>query len=183
MLIAHDLSENRAHFSRSALVRLRPNSVNSGGHCTRRPQSDTVLMSDDNAIAAYGNSWYAATKIDAPVRPPLSSRPRRRCLRHRRRARGTDGRARSGEERLVGRAAGSRPPRRAVHRAAIPASCCRASAPTRTNWWRGSASSAPRIFGRCRRPASIMCGRHRCRRRRLRHRSAERLAACLQARQ
>jgi gamma-glutamylputrescine oxidase len=29
-------------------------------------------MSDDNETAAYGNSWYAATKIDAPVRPPLS---------------------------------------------------------------------------------------------------------------
>ena len=29
-------------------------------------------MSDDNATAAYGNSWYAATKIDAPERPPLS---------------------------------------------------------------------------------------------------------------
>lgn len=29
-------------------------------------------MSDDNLIAAYGNSWYAATKIDAPLRPQLS---------------------------------------------------------------------------------------------------------------
>ncbi|MGB6754569.1 MAG: FAD-binding oxidoreductase [Xanthobacteraceae bacterium] len=29
-------------------------------------------MSDDNLIAAYGNSWYAATKIDAPLRPRLS---------------------------------------------------------------------------------------------------------------
>jgi glycine/D-amino acid oxidase-like deaminating enzyme len=33
-------------------------------------------MSDDNLIAAHdnswGNSWYAATKIDAPERPPLS---------------------------------------------------------------------------------------------------------------
>src|SRR5271165_5030561 len=29
-------------------------------------------MSDDNLIAAYGNSWYAATKIDAPERPQLS---------------------------------------------------------------------------------------------------------------
>jgi len=29
-------------------------------------------MSDDNAIAAYGNSWYAATKIDAPERPALA---------------------------------------------------------------------------------------------------------------
>ena len=29
-------------------------------------------MSDDNAIAAYGNSWYAATKIDAPERPALT---------------------------------------------------------------------------------------------------------------
>jgi gamma-glutamylputrescine oxidase len=29
-------------------------------------------MSDDNLIAAYGNTWYAATKIDAPQRPQLS---------------------------------------------------------------------------------------------------------------
>lgn len=29
-------------------------------------------MSDDNPTAAYGNSWYAATKIDAPLRPALS---------------------------------------------------------------------------------------------------------------
>jgi gamma-glutamylputrescine oxidase len=29
-------------------------------------------MSDDNETAAYGDSWYAATKLDAPVRPPLS---------------------------------------------------------------------------------------------------------------
>src|ERR1700733_14184088 len=29
-------------------------------------------MSDDNATAAYGNSWYAATKIDAPERPALA---------------------------------------------------------------------------------------------------------------
>jgi glycine/D-amino acid oxidase-like deaminating enzyme len=29
-------------------------------------------MSDDNLTAAYGNSWYAATKIDAPLRPQLS---------------------------------------------------------------------------------------------------------------
>jgi gamma-glutamylputrescine oxidase len=29
-------------------------------------------MSDDNTIAAYGNSWYVATKIDAPERPPLA---------------------------------------------------------------------------------------------------------------
>ncbi|HUC48136.1 MAG TPA: FAD-binding oxidoreductase [Xanthobacteraceae bacterium] len=29
-------------------------------------------MTDDNPTAAYGNSWYAATKIDAPARPPLS---------------------------------------------------------------------------------------------------------------
>jgi glycine/D-amino acid oxidase-like deaminating enzyme len=30
------------------------------------------LKSDGNPTAAYGNSWYAATKIDAPERPPLS---------------------------------------------------------------------------------------------------------------
>jgi gamma-glutamylputrescine oxidase len=35
-------------------------------------QPDICLMTDDNPTAAYGNSWYAATKIDAPVRPPLS---------------------------------------------------------------------------------------------------------------
>jgi gamma-glutamylputrescine oxidase len=29
-------------------------------------------MSDDNVLAAYGNSWYAATKVDAPPRPQLS---------------------------------------------------------------------------------------------------------------
>jgi gamma-glutamylputrescine oxidase len=29
-------------------------------------------MSDDTATAAYGNSWYAATKIDAPERPALT---------------------------------------------------------------------------------------------------------------
>ena len=29
-------------------------------------------MTDDNLIAAYGNTWYAATKIDAPQRPQLS---------------------------------------------------------------------------------------------------------------
>ncbi len=29
-------------------------------------------MSDDNLTAAYGNSWYAATKLDAPERPQLS---------------------------------------------------------------------------------------------------------------
>ncbi len=29
-------------------------------------------MSDDNATAAYSNSWYAATKIDAPERPALA---------------------------------------------------------------------------------------------------------------
>src|ERR1700733_4830292 len=30
-------------------------------------------MSDDNLTAAYGNSWYAATRLDAPLRPQLSS--------------------------------------------------------------------------------------------------------------
>ncbi len=29
-------------------------------------------MSDDNVTAAYGNSWYAATRLDAPPRPQLS---------------------------------------------------------------------------------------------------------------
>jgi gamma-glutamylputrescine oxidase len=29
-------------------------------------------MSDDNLTAAYGNSWYAATKVDAPERPQSS---------------------------------------------------------------------------------------------------------------
>jgi gamma-glutamylputrescine oxidase len=38
----------------------------------RAVQPDICLMSDDNSTAAYGNSWYAATKIDAPARPPLS---------------------------------------------------------------------------------------------------------------
>ena len=30
------------------------------------------MNSDDNDTAAYGNSWYAATKIDAPLRPALA---------------------------------------------------------------------------------------------------------------
>src|SRR5215469_1093437 len=38
----------------------------------RRHSRIPVLMNNGNEIAAYGNSWYAATKIDVPARPPLS---------------------------------------------------------------------------------------------------------------
>ena len=41
--------------------------------------------------------------------------------------------------------------------AAIPVSCCRVSAPTPTSLSPGLVSNAPRICGRWRRPASIMC--------------------------
>jgi hypothetical protein len=61
---------------------------------------------------AYGESWYAATMVEAPPRPRSRLRSRCRCLRHRRRACRADHGARDRPPRLVGRAAGSRPPRR-----------------------------------------------------------------------
>ncbi len=70
----------------------------------------------------------------------------------------------------------------AAPRAAIPASCCRALPPNPTSSLPASVSSAPRTFGRCPRPGSIMCATPSPPRAR-RHRSARRLALRLQDRQ
>ena len=66
-------------------------------------------MDEAETTRAYGGSWYAATKVDAPQRPRIDGRPRRRCLRDRRRARGPDDGARGGPGRLVRRAHRGRP--------------------------------------------------------------------------
>src|SRR5271155_163184 len=97
-------------------------------------------------ITAYGGSWYAATMVEAPQRPPLAlDLDVDVCVIGGGRGGGTPAGG-EGRPAAAGRWRCWRP---AVlppaPRAAIPDSCCRGLAPTPTSSLPVSASSAPRI--------------------------------------